>query len=139
MMYSEMRKPLFRTAGIVLFWRAFSKRKQSFPAVSASQTCANIYQCLQLFLFRKPLASNVFTRKIPQEGVLSGKRTSRLVSVVRQTACKSTWQTKFKYATNKYFGYVTTVEEAMAVETTTKYSFFNADKMFGSGVCMIVI
>jgi len=46
---------------------------------------------------------------------------------------------KFKASTSKYFGYVQTVEEAMAVikqyelDTTTKFSCYKADKMFGSG------
>ena len=48
------------------------------------------------------------------------------------------WQTKFKTSTSKYFGYVQTVEEAMAVikqyelDTTTKFSCYKADKTFGS-------
>ena len=50
-----------------------------------------------------------------------------------------TWQTKFKASASKDFGYVQTVEEAMAVikqyelDTTTKFSCYKADKMFGSG------
>lgn len=50
-----------------------------------------------------------------------------------------TWNTKFKASTSKYFGYVESVEEAMKVikqyelETTTKFSCFKSDKMFGAG------
>lgn len=50
-----------------------------------------------------------------------------------------TWQLKFKGSTSKYVGYVESVEAAMAVikqyelETTTKFSCFKSDKMFGAG------
>ena len=50
-----------------------------------------------------------------------------------------TWQPKFKGSASKYVGYVESVEAAMAVikqyelETTTKFSCFKSDKMFGAG------
>ena len=49
------------------------------------------------------------------------------------------WEPKFKGSTSKYVGYVESVEAAMAVikqyeiETTTKFSCFKSDKMFGAG------
>ena len=53
------------------------------------------------------------------------------------TVC--TWQAKLRGSTNKFVGYVGSVEEAMTVirqyelETTTKFSCFKSDKMFGAG------
>ena len=50
-----------------------------------------------------------------------------------------TWQPKFKGSGSKYVGYVESVEAAMNVikqyelETTTKFSCFKSDKMFGAG------
>ncbi|CAH3046602.1 unnamed protein product [Porites lobata] len=49
------------------------------------------------------------------------------------------WQAKLRGSTNKFVGYVGSVEEAMTVirqyelETTTKFSCFKSDKMFGAG------
>ena len=56
-----------------------------------------------------------------------------------------TWQEKLRGSTNKYFGYVESVEAAMTVirqyelETTTKFSCFKSDRMFGAGgnICII--
>lgn len=50
-----------------------------------------------------------------------------------------TWQEKLRGSTNKYVGYVESVEAAMSVirqyelETTTKFSCFKSDRMFGAG------
>lgn len=50
-----------------------------------------------------------------------------------------TWQEKLKGSTSMYVGYVESVEAAMSVlkqyelETTTKFSCFKSDKMFGAG------
>ena len=50
-----------------------------------------------------------------------------------------TWQPKFKGSASTYVGYVESVEVAMNVikqyelETTTKFSCFKSDKMFGAG------
>lgn len=58
-------------------------------------------------------------------------------SAFNESIC--TWNTTFKASTSKYFGYVESVEEAtMAIkqyelETTTKFSCFKYDKMFGAG------
>ena len=55
------------------------------------------------------------------------------------TESKCTWQAMLRGSTNKYVGYVKSVEEAMAVlreyelETTSKFSCFKSDKMFGAG------
>lgn len=50
-----------------------------------------------------------------------------------------TWQLKFKASASKYVGYVESVDAAMdaikqyELETTTKFSIFKSDKMFGAG------
>lgn len=54
-----------------------------------------------------------------------------------EAACS--WQAKLRESTTKYVGYVESVEAAMTVikqyelETTTKFSCFKSDKMFGAG------
>lgn len=51
----------------------------------------------------------------------------------------STWQEIFKSPENPNYGYVDSLEEAMLLlkkyeqETTTKFSCYKSDKMFGSG------
>ena len=51
----------------------------------------------------------------------------------------STWQDIFKSRENPFYGYVDSLEEAMLLlkkyeqETTTKFSCYKSDKMFGSG------
>ena len=52
---------------------------------------------------------------------------------------KNTWQKFFKSSTNQHHGYVNLTEEAMVLlkkknelETTTKFSCYKSDKMFGS-------
>lgn len=51
----------------------------------------------------------------------------------------STWQDIFKSRENPNYGYVDSLEEAMLLlkkyeqETTTKFSCYKSDKMFGSG------
>ena len=51
----------------------------------------------------------------------------------------STWQDIFKSRENPHYGYVDSLEEAMLLlkkyeqETTTKFSCYKSDKMFGSG------
>ena len=50
-----------------------------------------------------------------------------------------TWQEVFKSPENPHYGYVDLLEEAMLVlkkyeqETTTKFSCYKSDKMFGTG------
>ena len=49
------------------------------------------------------------------------------------------WETLYSGSTNKYSGYVATIEEAMKLireyelKTTSKFSCFKADKTFGQG------
>ena len=56
----------------------------------------------------------------------------------KDSATVCTWHAKLRGSTNKFVGYVGSVEEAMTVmrqyelETTTKFSCFKSDKMFGS-------
>ena len=52
---------------------------------------------------------------------------------------RTTWENLFINSTDKYSGYVQTLEDAMKLireyelATTTKFSCFKADKMFGRG------
>lgn len=54
-------------------------------------------------------------------------------------ASTCTWQEIFKSRENPKYGYVDSLEEAMLLlkkyeqETTTKFSCYKSDKMFGSG------
>ncbi len=54
------------------------------------------------------------------------------------TSTKTKWQSGFIGSCSRYFGYVHTVEEAMAVmkqyelDTTTRFSCFKSSKDFGS-------
>ena len=51
----------------------------------------------------------------------------------------SKWQEGFTRCTNRYFGYVNTAEEALAImkqyelDTTSKFSCFKSDKNFSTG------
>ena len=72
-----------------------------------------------------------------QEG--SGTAESIYLKSEKDSATVCTWQAKLKGSTNKFVGYVGSVEEATTVirqyelETTTKFSCFKSDKMFGAG------
>ena len=61
------------------------------------------------------------------------------INVTGNVTIEPTWKKLFAFSTNKYSGYVASVEEAMALvkeyelKTTTRFSCFKADKMFGSG------
>lgn len=66
---------------------------------------------------------------------------SHLVNEKGSTATESicTWQEKLRGSTNKYVGYVESVEAATTVirqyelETTAKFSCFKSDRIFGAG------
>lgn len=51
----------------------------------------------------------------------------------------STWQEIFKSSSNQHYGFVESLEKATVLlkkyelETTTKFSCYKSDKMFGSG------
>ncbi|CAH3024912.1 unnamed protein product [Porites evermanni] len=72
-----------------------------------------------------------------QEG--SGTAEGIYLESEKDSATVCTWQAKLRGSTNKFVGYVGSVEEAMTVirqyelETTTKFSCFKSDKMFGAG------
>ncbi|CAH3189586.1 unnamed protein product [Porites lobata] len=71
-----------------------------------------------------------------QEG--SGTAEGIYLESEKDSATVCTWQAKLRGSTNKFVGYVGSVEEAMTVirqyepETTTKFSCFKSDKMFGA-------
>ena len=72
-----------------------------------------------------------------QEG--SGTAEGIYLESEKDSATVRTWQAKLRGSTNKFVGYVGSVEEAVTVirqyelETTTKFSCFKWDKMFGAG------
>ena len=69
-----------------------------------------------------------------QEGI--GTAEGIYLESEKDSATVCTWQVKLRGSTNKFVGYVGSVEEATTVyelETTTKFSCFKSDKMFAAG------